>query len=150
MSEVIIDTFKAIAPPIGWTSLGAVLGIFVKHRLDLGKSRILKLEADIKTGKMELMPLFERLLGMARNSGGAIGTARFHAQEELPAPISRFRLHLTGSRLEQFNEAWSAVAGITREQVWNRQPNDSDEQFAKMEQILASRLEALRKVVHDT
>ena len=39
MSEVIIDALKTIAPPIGWGSLGAVLGILVVYRLDLGKSQ---------------------------------------------------------------------------------------------------------------
>jgi hypothetical protein len=150
MIEIVIDAFKSIAPTLGWAAIATLVTWLVVSRLDLGKSRILKQESDIKAGKMEIMPILERLISMARNSGGAIGTARYEAQEQLPAPVSRFELHLTGSRLRKFKKAWSDVAGITREQVWNRQPNDSDEQFAKMQQMLVSRLEALRKVVHDT
>ena len=62
----------------------------------------------------------------------------------------RFRIHLQGDCLRQFNEAWEAFANITREEVGNRQHNISDVEFKNMETLLLSRLRAVRKIVSET
>ena len=65
-------------------------------------------------------------------------------------PAMRFRLHLKKRRLAEFNQIWEKFYNTTSAEVENRQPNDSDEEAKKMQQTLMDRLQALRKIVHES
>lgn len=148
------EFLKDIAPPIGWVTLGAILGILVKHRLDLGKSRVLKHESDIKADKLEFIPLIDGFISKA-GSYPAPNIVRRDCIRELQGWQRRFRLHLSGGKLKRFSEAWTALEQTTEQEMVAKNgqgvfTETQADEFRQVSKILTTRLEALRDTVHDT
>jgi hypothetical protein len=107
--------------------------------------------ASIRAEKQKLIPLIDGFIDTAINcKGEGLGFVRHSAQEKLYTPAKSFRVLLNGERLRLFNDAWEKFYRTTREEVYVAQPDDTQEQKSKMEKILVSRLEALRKIVSET
>ena len=101
--------------------------------------------------KLQFIPLIEVFIEAAsRSNGERLGFIRYDAQEKLFEPAIRFKLHLSGNQLRLFNESWEKFYRTTREEVYVAQHNDTQEQKDKMQHMLLSRLEALRKSVQES
>jgi hypothetical protein len=151
------DFFKDIMPPITWATLGAVVGILVVHRLDLGKSRVLKREADIKAAQVEIIPPLEKLIATARHFPCPI-RIRDDCIRNLGDAYLRFRLHLSGRKLRRLDLAWQALqqipqtdlCGSSKSGVFDVSDSAQAAELARIQQILAPKLENLRVAIYET
>ena len=85
---------------------------------------------------------------MTANCEGYFGMVRHQIQDRRLFDLAmRFRLHLKGERLRAFNEAWEALDNTKRDEIHDGQYDTKPEELEKMGKTLASRLEALRKIV---
>jgi len=143
--------FELFAPFYGvgtlFSCLGFLVGAFVAHKLDLGRSRTLKLEADIKADKLQLVPLLDGLISKAAHYP-APNIVRMESIRELGEWHSRFRIHLKGGRLHAFNAAWQALEQTTEKEMTGSSKtgvfaDGQEDDFRKVAEILVSRLQAL-------
>ena len=123
---------------------GGLIGAYINDRL----TRKRDMESGIMAEKKIFIPLIDGLIEWAKK-GNMIGHIRYESEQRLFQPAMRFRLLLKDRRLILFNEAWTTLIKTTQEEVCNQQYSDSDE-AKKMQQTILSRLEAVRKVVHET
>jgi len=123
----------------------AVASHFLTKDRDRQRDRASAISAD----KRAFIPVIDPLITWAKK-GEALGFIRYEAEQRLTQHAMRFRMHLKGERLIEFNKAWDVLMKTTRDEVDTRQPNDSDETHKKMQDIILSRLEAVRKIAHDT
>ena len=146
-----------IMPPITWATLGAVVGILVVYRLDLGKSRVLKREADIKAGQIEIIPPLEKLIATARHYPCPI-RIRDDCARNLGEDYLRFRLHFNGRKLRRLDLAWQTLqqipqadlCGSSKTGVFDVSDSKQAAELAKIQQILMPKLEDLRAAIYDT
>ena len=130
-----------------FSCLGFLVGAIVAHKLDLGRARTLKLEADIKTDRLQLVPLIERLITKASHYP-APNIVRIECIRELNDWHSRFRMHLKGRRLAAFNTAWQSLQQTTEKEMVGCSgqgvfTQDQGDDFRRVSQILTSRLQSL-------
>lgn len=124
---------------------GGLIGGYVTDRLTRKRDK----ESAMMTDKRAFVPLIDPLIMWAKKNE-ALGYIRYESEQRLLLPAMRFRMHLKGERLRLFDEAWERLIKTTRVEVDTRQPCDSDETANKMQQIILSRLEAVRKIAADS
>lgn len=137
--------FKQYGAPFLLWVLSVVFTGWWGYRLGLRSQE----KAEMRSDKRAFIPLIDGLIDWA-NKGDGIGFIRYESEQRLHQPAMRFRMHLKGKRLLLFNEAWKTLMNTTQTEVCTRQPRDTDETAKKMQQTILSRLEAVRKIVHDT
>ena len=127
---------------------GGLIGAYITDRLTRKRDK----DSGITTERLVLMPIIDNLILTTKNCENLLGEARFMVYPKMHESVSRFavRLKHKPADLERFNAAWDTLRCTTREECGNQQPNIPDDVYAKQKQLLISRLEALRKVVHDT
>jgi hypothetical protein len=136
-------------PPFAlWGLVIALVIPSVLYFMKVSRDKYQDSASEILAEKKNLLPLIEELIDWIPTCDGSLGSIRFEIKPRLSEPVRRFRLHLKGARLRAFNDTWEVLANTTREEVWNRQPNTTDEQYDKAKETLKTRLEALRKIVH--
>ena len=68
-------------------------------------------------------------------------------------PYSTFRYHVTGERLIAYNKAWDKIKGTTHEELMGsrgQMPYDKgDKELHTLQQVIISKLEALKKIAQD-
>jgi len=147
MSEVIIDALKTIAPPIGWGSLGAVLGILVVYRLDLGKSRILQRESDIRRERADLVPALKDAIFECGQIDQPQYAWRTRHCQKIGALAPRFSTFLKGKRQAAFDSAWYKCCQTQDMELLNKDGGcflDGQEAELKAAQkLITSRLQAV-------
>jgi hypothetical protein len=146
MTEEIKAAWQAIlAAGIVGGVLGALLTVVLSHWFTLWRDR----RTGIKAEKSKFIPLIDGAI-LGTSKGESLRMLFYDARRNMFEPAMRFRLHLKGGRLAAFNTIWEKFYNTTRDEVDNRQPSHSDEQANKTQQTLMSRLEALRKIVHES
>jgi hypothetical protein len=147
MSEVVIDTLKAVAPPIGWTTLGAVLGILVVYRLDLGKSRILQRESDIRRERADLVPLLKDAIFECAHIDQPQYAWRHRHCQKIGALAPRFSTFLKGRRQTAFDAAWYKCCQTQDAELLDKNQGPfmdaSSPELKAAQKLITSRLQAV-------
>jgi hypothetical protein len=146
MSEEIKAAWQAIlAAGILGGVLGALLTVVLNHWLTGWRDR----RSGIKAEKSKFIPLIDSAI-LGTSKGQVLRMLFYDARRKMFEPAMRFRLHLKKRRLAEFNAIWEKFYNTTNTEVEDRQPNHSDEEARKMQQTLMDRLQALRKIVHES
>ena len=147
MSEVIIDALKTIAPPIGWGSLGAVLGILVVYRLDLGKSRILQRESDIRRERADLVPALKDAIFECGQIDQPQFAWRHRHCQKIGALAPRFSTFLKGRRQTAFDAAWQKCCQTQDAELLDKNQGPfmdaSAPELKAAQKLITSRLQAV-------
>jgi len=110
-----------------------------------------KRSADIRAEKLKILAVIDEFIKATSNCDGLLGRLRYQFQEPPLFDLAmQFRLHLQGKRQLAFDGAWEALVITSRKEVHDRLAETSDEELKTMEQILKSRLEAIRKIIAKT
>jgi hypothetical protein len=152
IGKIVYETVRISAPEfirLAFAGMaGGLLGAYINDRLTRKRDK----ETGITSEKLVLMPMIDELIVTTKNCGHLLGEARAMIWPKLHISVSRFaeRLKHRTKNLNSFNAAWEILRGTTREECPTQQPNTSDEVYAKQKELLISRLEALRKIVHES
>jgi hypothetical protein len=125
----------------------ALVGALAGYRLDLGKSRVLKRESDIKDDRLEFIPYLRQIIKDARSKPVPISVWA-HYRKDLEKSVWRFRELISGHCKRAFDEAWENLNQTTEAEMSGGSKtgvfgDDQSEELHKIQQLLISRLEAL-------
>lgn len=153
--------FELFAPFYGvgtlFSCLGFLAGALVAHKLDLGRSRTLKLESDIKADKRVMIPFLDKVIEAARCQPDPVSIWR-DCLGTLDDDYRRFKLHLRGRKLRRLNLAWQTLeqipenklCGSSKTGVLDWCDKTQAVELAEIQKFLLAKLEELRASIYDT
>lgn len=97
--------------------LGILLGAWLGHRFDLGRSRLLKRESDIKAEQVTFLPMIEESR-QKLTSGQPLSNWR-KLKPNINDAARRFRLFLLPRRQKTFDLIWQELATLKDSDLLN-------------------------------
>ena len=126
---------------------GGLIGAYVNDRLTRKRDK----ETGIDKDRKPLIIAIDQMIDNVRNIDNPSLIVNY--LHRLYAPYSAFRYHVTCKRLIAYNEAWEAVRRTSNEELQGNSPSGSygadDKELKRLQQIIISRLEKLRKVADE-
>ena len=136
---------KVVSALLASGALGALLIIFIKHRLDIDRDRMMKLEDKIIEEKSQFIPFLKQIISDA-NRRDPLQTWR-HYKGDLQDSVSRFGTFLKGRRKASFDAAWQICSDTKDSELLDEGKNFfAKNRAAEMkiaQQLLISRLRAI-------
>jgi hypothetical protein len=144
VEQILLETIKI--------TLVGILGGLIGARANDKFARKRDQDAVIAKDKKDFIFQIDELIETATNCEIPHAVrARFH---RLYTPYLMFKPHLKGGRLTGYEEAWKKLQGTTMEEVQGSSPTASYDKASpelhKIQNMIMSRLEALREIVQDT
>jgi hypothetical protein len=127
--------------------IGSLLTVLCTHRLTVWRER----RSGINSDKKNYIALIHGLIDSTKVCD-APNLVRCEIRRTLYQSHARFRQNLTGKRLITYDEAWETLKNTTNEEVSGTCGvfDKSDPELKKVQQLLISRFEALRKIIQET
>ena len=133
-----------------FSCLGFLAGALVAHKLDLGRSRILKYESDIASERVVFVPLLKHAISDCGGVGQAIAEPWYSWQQHIAGVekcADRFSVILKGRRKRAFDAAWQICRDTKNMELLNKDGGcflDGQEAELKAAQkLITSRLQAV-------
>lgn len=149
--QIVYETIRISAPEffrLAFAGMaGGLLGAYINDRLTRTRDKESGIDKDRK-------PLVRAVEEMIDNVNGIDNPSMIvNYLHRLYAPYSAFRYHVTGERLTAYNEAWHKIKGTTHEELMGSRGQASydkgDKELHKLQQIIISRLEALKQIAKE-
>lgn len=151
IGQIVNDTIRVSVPELihlAFASLfGGLVGAYVNDRLTRKRDK----ESGIDKDRKPLVRAVDEMIDNVRGIDNPSMVVNY--LHRLYAPYSAFRYHVTGERLTAYNEAWHKIKGTTHEELMGSRGQASydkgDKELHKLQQIIISRLEALKQIAKE-